>query len=110
MNGVLFSLNNLSQNIDIKEIIYIKKIDINYKNPIYIDDKITFNYSFLDKKIEIKILGEDILLTSIHLEYELINNLLSIDDFFDDKFNFKEFKLIVSIFELLFVIPELFRF
>ena len=90
MNGVLFSLNNLSQNIDIKEIIYIKKIDINYKNPIYIDDKITFNYSFLDKKIEIKILGEDILLTSIHLEYELINNLLSIDDFFDDKFNFKD--------------------
>jgi FkbH-like protein len=90
MNCVLFSLNNLSQNIDIKEFIYIKKINIIYHNPIFIGKKISFKYFFTGNKIEIKILGEDILLTLIHLEYKLINNLLSIDKDFDDTFNFKE--------------------
>ena len=76
MNGVLTALNLLIQDKDFKFKIFIKKINIIYYKPIFINHIINFEYIFENNKIIIKLLEKNECISDITIEYELeeINN------------------------------------
>ena len=71
MNGVLTALNLLLQDKEFKFKIFIKKINIIYYKPIFIESQINYDYGFEKNKLNIKLLENNECMTNVIIDYEL---------------------------------------